>query len=358
MESIGLVQTDRQTETLLNQNKNHAIEWYRYFFSCFICALHFKEYKGADYPFGGAYLGVEFFFIVSGFFLMKTISEAPVADIGSATVAFWKKRVYRLYPHYILSWSILAAYCILVRHSVTIKDLLIHYVDEVLMLQMAGAGKHLNAALWYISALLLVSVVIFFLAHKVGRAFTQIVAPGLVLLIYSYFYQTRGTLAGVGWNNLLIVRDGFWRGLAGISLGCIVYGIYTHVSPNGQKLKTLRTIYEIGTLCLLSIMFFREGCTVKDFTLVGMMALLLLSIMCGGSYFTKLLEKVKIDGGYAYGMYCNHWVLNYFIHDFFPERPFYPMLCVYLTATVIMSVLTTKLVNWILLQCSIDKHTN
>lgn len=335
--------------------KNYAIEWYRYFFAFFICILHFKEYFGNPYPFGGAYLAVEFFFLVSGFFLLKTVDEHSVeGNAETSALLFAKSRFIRLYPQYILSWGILAVYGIFVRHSVSFKDLLINYVDEVLMLQMLGSGRYLNAAMWYVSALMIVSVLVFYLAAKNRKSFTHIIAPVTSLLIYSYFYQTKGMLAGVGWNNLLIVRDGFWRAWAGICLGCVIYEIYSYISKvsadGGQKYGLLRTVYEFGTLCLLGVMFYRPGCTVKDFTFVGMMGILILSVMCGnvseGSYLTRFLSRFKINGSYAYAMYCNHWVINYFIRDFFPGRPFYPMLCVYLLATVIMSVITTKLIDW------------
>lgn len=112
----------------------------------------------------------------------------------------------------------------------------------------------------------------------------------------------------------------------------------------------MRTLFEIGTLGLLGYMFHGPAATIKDFTLVGIMGLLLLSIVCGngsdGSYLTQFLSRFKIDGSYAYAMYCNHIIINFIIRDFFPGKPFYPMLGIYLITTIIMSVITTKLINW------------
>lgn len=111
----------------------------------------------------------------------------------------------------------------------------------------------------------------------------------------------------------------------------------------------VRTIYEISVLVLLSVMFYRAGCTVKDFSLVFLMAVFVLSVMCGnkneGSYLTRLLSRIRIPGEYTYAIYCNHWLVNYFVRDYFPGRPFYPMLCIYLVLVILLSIITTKLIK-------------
>ena len=338
----------------MGDRKNYAIEWYRYFFAFFICTLHFKEYFGDPYPFGGAYLAVEFFFIVSGFFLMQSIDRQKGGTEGlgleRGTAAFFVKKFKHLYPQYILSWALLAAYSVLSRHSLTIRDILVDHPAEIFMLQILGAGKRLNPAMWYVSALLFVSVVVYYLANKNRKRFVYAIAPVCTVLIYSYLYQTVGALGGVGWKNLLIVREGFWRGLAGICLGCIVYEAYTKLDAAAQRrFPILRTVYEVGTLCLLSVMFYRPGNTAADFTLTAMMALLVLSAMCSGpdsgGYLSRLLCRVKIDGRYAYAIYCGHWLINCIVRDHFPGYPFYPALAVYLIVTVAVSVCTTKLIE-------------
>ena len=337
------------------KQKNYAIEWYRYFFTVFICILHIKEYAGDPVPFGGAYLAVEFFLLLSGFLLMQSIDRHPAeGDAETATLKFMKSRFLRFYPQYILSWVLLAAYVVFIRHSVSIKEVVIGYWDEILMLQMLGAGRTFNAAMWYVSALFIVSGIVYYLAAKNKKFFTHIFAPCAALLIYSYFYQTRGMLAGVNWNNLLIVRDGFWRALAGICLGCVIYEVYVYVEKmtgGGHQFPLLRTLYEAGTVGLLSVMFYRAGCSPKDFPLTGMMGLLILSVMCGstseGSYLTRFLCRFRIDGRYAYAMYCNHWVVNYLIRDYYPGRPFYWMLVVYLGLVILLSVITTKFISFI-----------
>ena len=314
--------------------KNHAIEIYRYFFALFICTLHFKEYFGNPYPFGGAYLSVEFFLILSGFFLMQTIDSKKWS--GQPEQLTWKFVLYRfkrLYPQYILSWCILVVYCIFFRKSITVKALFIGYLPEAFMLQMLTDGTRLNSAMWFVSASFLASILIFYIAKRNRICFAYIIAPLTTSVIYSYYYQTLGKLAGIGWNKSLFILDGFWRALAGLCLGCVVYEIcQNHMQTDTpRKFLILRSIYEIGTILLLTIMFYHSGCTTMDFPLTIIIAIFVLSVLYReGSYITKWLSQLKINGTYTYAIYCNHWLINYIIRDYFPGRPFYPMLLIYM----------------------------
>lgn len=287
-------------------------------------------------------------------------------DIGAdglekETLLFFLKRFKHFYPQYLLSWVILALYCLFDRRMVSISDILLDYPPEILMLQMIGVGKRLNPAMWYVSALLLASTVIYYLANRNRKRFIYLICPLCVLLIYSYFYQNRGALGGIVWNNLLIVRDGFWRALAGLCVGCFVYEIHSCLSAEAKRSYPIfRTIYGAGALCLLAFMFYQPGNTAADFTLIAVMALLVLSVMSSnereGGYLDRLLCRWKIDGRYAYAIYCNHWVINYMIRDHFPGYPFYPALTVYLIITVIMSIFTTVLIDFIFAMCCSEKN--
>lgn len=339
---------------VLAKEKNHAIEIYRYLFAIFVCTLHFKEYYGNPYPWGGAYLSVEFFLILAGFFEMRHIyshcreNGAPEDGIKDYVVG----RIKRLFPQYIVALLLYYIYRIFVTNSITVKQALVDFLPEWGMIQILGFGKYLNSAMWYVSAMMFASIVIYFFAVKNRRRFIWFFAPAGVLLIYSWLYQTNHGFGGVGLKNrTLIICDGFWRALGGMLLGCIIYAIYDHLKKTGIQnritvpVRVIMTICEAGILALITVLFYGPGNTVKDFTLVALMGVLVISTMLEVSYLSRALNHIPVTGKYTYALYCHHWLFQNLIKEQFPGYPFYPALIVFLIVSFGVSVLSTILIN-------------
>lgn len=86
------------------------------------------------------------------------------------------------------------------------------------MLQIFGLGRTLNVALWYVSAVLVESTLIWYLECKYKEMTNFFILPVAVVLIYSFFYQDRGMLASVGLNPKIIIGQGFLRATAGFGV--------------------------------------------------------------------------------------------------------------------------------------------
>lgn len=167
----------------------------------------------------------------------------------------------------------------------------------------------------------------------------------MAVLIYSFFGQSRGRLGGVGWNKTaLIVQDGLLRGLAGMGVGCLVWLVYNKYGKNFTKYKGLRTFIELAIGVLSVWRFYGSGNTVIDFYFVALFAILILSVLSDdGSCLSNLLSKIHINSKYAYAMYCNHWLINRIIKEYFHGYPFYRMTFIYLVITIMVSIVTVKL---------------
>lgn len=232
-------------------------------------------------------------------------------------------RYISLWGQYIFSWMILALYNVFVRKSVSLADLLRDYIPEAFMIQMTGIGNHQNSALWFVSAMFLASCVIYFIASKYYSTFIYMIAPGLVLVIYSYFYQNNKGLNGIGGGRTLVINDGFFRALAGLCVGVLAFEINRRAKQYYAKYRLIRTLYEIIFLAVSLVRFYSRGCNTFDFVYVMLAAIFVISIFgredAGeGSYLTQMLCKLKVNGKYSFGIYCNHWLFTYIIRDFFP----------------------------------------
>ena len=120
-------------------NRNVYIEINRIIFTFFIILMH-GEYLIRDIAservFRGGYIGVEFFFVVSGYFLARSIEKGEIK-----TKQYLQSRLKRLYPHYILSITLMA---VIVGYQYLDWQLLSQtYFEHVIMIQnMVSCNGH------------------------------------------------------------------------------------------------------------------------------------------------------------------------------------------------------------------------
>lgn len=85
--------------------RNYTVEFYRFITIIFIAVFHFGiQYTGKFHWPKGGYLGVEFFFILSGFFLMREANKDKIKGESDSklSVNYLLSKLKRLYPDYLL----------------------------------------------------------------------------------------------------------------------------------------------------------------------------------------------------------------------------------------------------------------
>lgn len=118
-----------------------------------IVALHYGYSTGWK-------LAVEFFFIVSGFLMAYEYDEKR-----TPYKLYIKKRVLRLWPHYIFSFIVFIVFYTL-RQGYSFTQLLVeikHSVLEIFMVQILGLGDYASnhGAVWYVSSLFVSSIILY-----------------------------------------------------------------------------------------------------------------------------------------------------------------------------------------------------
>lgn len=98
-----------QTQTA-RKGRNGGIELLRFIFCMGIVLLH------GGFGCGSAYLGVEFFFLISGAFMARSLSGSQAAAQGEspsvtcrASIGYLLKRVGAVFPYFLLSTGIATA---------------------------------------------------------------------------------------------------------------------------------------------------------------------------------------------------------------------------------------------------------
>lgn len=301
--------------------RNGAIDFWKFAFSILILLCHLRLMPSFAHNeviwFKSASIGVEFFFIVSGFLMAKhTCAEGT--PTGKATWEFIKSKYLGIIPIYLF------AYFVSLIVKVALGDNLLKLfggsVFELLFLHNAGLSQLFGAkyfvvqATWYISAMLLSMFILYPILHSRRDLFLNVVAPLLCIFIMGYFAQHTKTLEFI---------DGIFsimRATAEICLGCITYRVCEAIKKHqiSKAVAVLLTIIECS--CYISIFvtafFIERG--MYDFIAVIILAMGVAISFSGKSYSGTIFRGAlcRFLGKLSLAIYLNHVIVIYLFQDF------------------------------------------
>ena len=246
----------------------------------------------------GGYLGVEFFFIVSGYYIGEK------AETGMEFADFLKLRLKRLYPHYAISLTA----GMLVRGISDIGDFLDKMQNlfwSLLMLQNMGLNLILyNGPLWYITHLIYGGGLIYFLSKKFDTKKKYFVFLFFVLIFYFTYIFAFNTLDNQ--NCILVVHLSFYRALVGMILGVLIYKV---INDNIFSLKKCDFFVKIVifalTICGLLISFLKPHTSFDLLVVLCFVVCICLSNTLRNQERESSFRKIIIYfGRKTYPLYC------------------------------------------------------
>lgn len=331
--------------------RNQEIEFFRFLFICAIAIMHFSNsyFKSAPY-FSGAYIGTEFFFLVSGFMIMKTASTKK-----SSPFEFTLNRIKKLYPHYLTAFFLLFFMSSAVSHTGVLSALktLGSYCFELLFLHASGLKCFglLNYPTWYLSALIIAGFFLYALAFYYEKFYLTIIAPMAVLVTYSFFSANTGHIDVWGGNQLFQLSDALTRGFAAMSLGALSYALSTYLKKRNlqffRPLKIMFTILEL--IMFLGVLagsaYYAD--TQYDFYFIFMLFCGITLAFSGITYSNRLFSFPLFSflGKISYPMYVYQLFIICLFCLFFPNLPYLIGILSFLAATIIFSALMEILMN-------------
>lgn len=300
------------------KGRNNTIEFWRFIFICAICIMHFSNsYFGSSPYFDDAYVATEFFFIVSGYLLVRSFYKNKENKITA-----WKytlTRAVKLYPYYIFSFFAIFV-MIMVRENVNITEWIRNLggaVWELIFLQISGLKcfRLFNYPTWYISAMLITGYFMYALLVLAEEKFIKFIMPFAVLFIYCFFSKDNGNIDVWGGAKILSISDALMRAFAGMSLGGICYSASNLLKQKdlNQTKKLLLNIGEMAAYIIAFGLMSQTGHTQLDFYIIGLIALAVTISFSGQTSIYKLFNSQIFTwlGKLSYPMFLNQiFVIN------------------------------------------------
>lgn len=247
----------------MESKRNYQLDVLKFFFTLCIFVYHARLLA----PPGGTarqisdkwgWFGVHFFFIVSGMLMvhsfMRHRSEQP-AEPGKAAVRFVLHKFFSIAGVYYISFffNFLIRFFIECRAEDALpplkllEDLLCRSIPELLLVQMSGVRQiGINSLTWYISAMLLVMLPLYYFLCKKPDFFLYVFSPVTALALYGYFCQTEKGYFDQN-DCIGLFSGGVLRACCGICAGAATWALAQWIREKyaQQEYSTRLTLMEV-----------------------------------------------------------------------------------------------------------------
>lgn len=228
----------------MKEKHNGVIGLWKFIYCLMIIILHYTVNAKSSIAFGfkGGSIGVEFFFIVSGYLLgKKALSTLKYENLGEETHKYLKKRIASIYPLYFLILLFTFIGFVIIKNYKTYQ--IINFIWDFLFLRNAGLKySTLIYVGWYLSVLFIASLILYPLVLKYKKNFIHIIGPAIIIFVGGYVaYKWGGKLS---WDGEYYTKC-FLRGFFEMSIGvCLV-----NASDKLSKIDFTK----LGRICLTAL---------------------------------------------------------------------------------------------------------
>ncbi len=303
-------------------------------------------------------LGVDFFFIVSGFLMAQSALKYHGKSIGTETWNFVLSKIGNFMPEAVTAWFIAFIVTESCREYLNIgmvaKDLL-QGIWNIAFLQMTGlSGKtNINGVTWYLSAMILAMFLLFPILIRRRALFMNLIAPVVCVFIFGYLCKVYNMVVSPNeWNGLCY--KGLLRAIAELSLGCICWSVCQRIRKlNFTKLGvSALTCMEMFCYALSVYWMWGHRGSKMDFVIVLMIALAVTISFSGKSSTYVWFSDER------YALFCSRFSLYIYLGHLcwakhmlviFPSKSESELLAIYLfliMCTVLVIHIFSKMIRW------------
>lgn len=313
------------------------VDLWRFVFCLLIMAFHQQNfgYEG-NFHFNSAWIYVEFFFILTGYFTARHFKSKEDADIAYSMKYFVKK--FRGIIPYTIIVFIVQYIITAIRFNMNFLDATLFFFKipfDAFLLSDTGIIQTQIAPIWYLSAMFITLPFVCYFLTKKKDLYTNILSWVIPLIYYGYM----GIADERTWPN------DFLRAFACMSLGVWVYAA-------SEKIKTInisKIILTIGEIiCFLgaiAITYYEYG---NSYSQVFMLLIIIgCIIMFSQKTFTASINSKFISflGKLSLPLYLCQSTVGRLVGGFFPSWSLTDKTIIYYALTFIYAIIVYGIVH-------------
>lgn len=280
---------------------------------------------------------------------MKKPSETVNAPKASFDFVFRKFSLFAV-EYWVSLFIGILVFIFLNFEEIDVFQKIILGIPEILCITNSGVMlQEINAPTWYISAMLISMLFLYYVLCKNKDFFIYIFAPLTALLAYGYMYNQAGHMIS-RYALFGALYGGLIRAVCGICFGVIAYIIFSKISSwcKTNKQRILITVTEVLLYTLFFAVWYAENTTMR--TMYGAMLLLPFAVavtFSGKSYISQLfkLNFLKYLNGISLALYLNHNAARRIVLKLLPGASYKKSVVVMMGITVLLCVVYYILVH-------------
>lgn len=364
---------------------NYAVEFWR-----FICCMIFiLVHVYIIYPtiywhsapwiyngqvmFKGSLDVIIIFYLITGYFLMKSFKKnqslrKPDEKVSATKEAgkYLVKRLKGLYPAFLIC-LLLGFVLTNLYNDIPLDKWFITAIDS--FWEWGGAvltglgignntyglmsdGMHLlmNGPLWFISCLLIVGYVIYFLLEKCEDWFIGLIAPIGFLVAYGYFHVNNITPMWYVFTSGGISQAAI-QAFVCMGMGCVFYELIAKLNQKEYKLSTKIILTIVNLFCtgiVIYHMIYGSGLTFA--TINGLCMVIVFLTLLNKDFLTKLLDQPiwKYPGKMALYIYMIHYPIIGVLHKYYHLTDLNTICLVTYAITIALSICLMVLMDYVI----------
>lgn len=240
--------------------KNGSVEFLRFLFTSIIIFFHINldlwDQKKVvavvgDVPvtfFNHGNIGVEFFFLVTGWLMAKTIYSRYMQP--EKTLHFVTRKARAIFPYYLFACALTPLVRIMTDRTLSLSYF-IYRIPSLFFLQRVGIGKPFIGCTWYLSSMLLALAVAYPLCRRFYKAYTLLIAPVLCAALLGAIIFFTGSLGDIDDWFIFTYKTNI-RAFAEISMGTTAFEISRRMQGNVHSL-VMRILLSLTALACLGL---------------------------------------------------------------------------------------------------------